>query len=157
VTGALRLAPALVAAAAVGVASTAAATGPASLGNAAKTVSDAFVHALVVKHDPVRAHNFTSARILELRKLSSGFVRDGVDTVVGRSRILRGCRATPSAQPSRRGDCVLYHLRGSRKVQSGQRITDADFKVWLRQEAGRWRVWAYDYSALVTTCLSTCR
>jgi hypothetical protein len=156
VSRALRLA-ALVATAGVGAASTAAAASPAPIGTQAKSVSDAFVRALVVKHDPAGARSFTSARVLDLRRLSSGFVRDGVDTVVGRGRILRGCRAMPSDRPSARGDCVLYHLRGSRKSQGRERVTDADFKIWLRQEAGRWKVWAYDYSALVTTCLAACR
>ena len=154
-TRALRLAPLV--AVTLGAASTAAAATPAPLDTTAKGVSDAFVRALAVKHDLNTARKFTIGRFPELRKLSSGFVRDGVDRVVGQSRILRGCRASPSERSSPRGDCVLYHLLGSRKTGSGERVTDADLKVWLRRGTGRWKVWAYDYSALVTTCLSACR
>jgi hypothetical protein len=152
-----RLASALVAAAVISTPATAAGQAPRTLDASAKRISDAFVRALVVKHDPRSAANFTSERIEVLRKLSAGFVRDGVDKVVGQSRILRGCKSAARDKPSKRGDCVRYRLRGSRRAGGGERVTNGDFKLWLRQESGSWKVWAYDYSALVTVCPRVCK
>ena len=151
-----RLALVLVAAAALSAAASAGGEASRPLDAGAKRVSDAFVRALVVKHAPGVAKVYTSARIEELRRLNAGFVRDGIGTIVGPSRILRGCRASLRAKASSRGDCVLYHLRGSRRAGRSERLTDADFKIWLRQEVGAWKVWAYDYSAIVTACPSKC-
>jgi hypothetical protein len=127
------------------------------LSPAAKSASDAFVRALVVRRDLAAARRYASPRFADIRKIGTGFVRDGVDTVVGASRVLRGCRSLPSSKPSPRGDCVLYHLRGGLRAKGSERRTDADFKVWVRQETGSWRVWAYSFSALVTVCPGSCR
>ncbi len=114
------------------------------------------MRALVVKHAPSSAKRFTSARVEELRKLSTGFAKEGVDRVIGSSRIVRGCKTTVREKPSARGDCVLYHLRGSVRVNDRERRTDADFKLWLRVEMRSWKVWAYAYSAIVTVCPKRC-
>ncbi len=154
---AARLASALLVAAALTSAATSAQAGTSRpLDATAKSVSDTFVRSLVVRRDLVSARRSTSPRFADLQRLSSGFVRDGVDSVVGPSRILRGCRTTATGKPSPRGDCVLYHLRGRRRAQGIERRTDAAFKIWLRQETGAWKVWAYDYSALVTACPGRC-
>jgi hypothetical protein len=146
-----------VAAALVTAASAAQAETSRPLNQVAKGASDAFVRALVVKRDLPSARRYTSKRFTDLQKLHAGFAHDGVDTVAGASRIVRGCRATQHAKPSPRGDCVLYHLRGHRRANGEERRTDADFKIWLRLEMGSWKVWAYDYSALVTVCPTGCR
>jgi hypothetical protein len=152
-----RIALVLVAATAFSAAPAAGGEASRPLDASAKRVSDAFVHALVVKHSPVGAKLYTSARIEDLRRLSAGFVRDGIGSVVGPSRILHACRATLREKPSPRGDCIRYRLRGIRRVGRGQRVTDADFRIWLRQEMNAWKVWAYNYSATVTACPSNCR
>jgi hypothetical protein len=152
-----RLASILFAAVALGTPASAAGEVQRPIGASAKRVADAFVRALVVKHDPRGAAEFTRAQPAELRKLNAGFVRDGVDTLVGQSRILRGCKAAAREKPSPRGDCVRYRVRGSRRIGRGERVTEGDLRIWLRQETGRWRVWAYAYSAEVTDCPTGCK
>jgi hypothetical protein len=153
----MRMASTLTLAALVATASTAQAEAPRPLNRTAKKASDAFVHALVVKHDVPSARPFASRRFSDLARLRAGLVKDGVNTVAGPSRIVRGCRSTSKAKVSPRGDCVFYHLRGRRRTGADERRTDAEFKIWLRIEMGSWKVWAYAYSALVTVCRAPCR
>ncbi len=155
---AVRLASTLLVAAALVTAATAArAETSRPLTPDAKGASDAFVRALVVERDVPVARRYASRQFRDLAKLRAQFVRDDVDTVVGTSRILRGCRSTATGRASPRGDCVLYHLRGRLRVEGDEKRTDADFKLWLRRELGVWKVWAYNYSALVTVCPVACR
>jgi hypothetical protein len=141
------------------VTASASAAGPPSqpLDLQAKRVSDAFVQALVVKHDLARAGRFASPHFGDLQKLSDDFMREGVDTIVGRSRIVRGCRVRSLDKPSSRGDCVFYRLRGNKRTSASERVSNGAFRVWLRHEADAWKVWAYEYSGSVTVCAGRCQ
>jgi hypothetical protein len=151
------LAPLLAASVITATASAAAGPSPSQLDLQAKRVSDTFVQALVVKHDLARAARFASPHFGDLQRLSADFVREGVDTIVGQSRIVRGCRVRSLDRPSSRGDCVFYRLRGSRRTNASERVSDGAFKVWLRREAAAWKVWAYEYSGSVTVCAGRCQ
>jgi hypothetical protein len=151
-----RLATALAAAAGLAAAPCAAAATPARLDANAKQVADAFARALVLRHDLATARAYASARFAALRRLRDGFAREGVDTIVGPSRILRGCRLRPAERPSARGDCVDFRVRGRRRTAAAERRSEGDFRVWLRREPAGWKVWAYRYAARVTICPGTC-
>lgn len=150
-----RLATAL-AAAGLAAAPCAASATPVRLDEQARQVADAFARALVLRHDLAAARAYASARFAGLRRLRDGFAREGVDAILAPSRILRGCRLRPREQPSSRGDCVDFRVRGRRRTAAAERRSEGDFRVWLRREPAGWKVWAYRYTARVTICPGAC-
>lgn len=156
----MRLAVALIALVAVGIAAAAAVTAagnreerdalPEALPTEAVHIADRFMNALVVQRRS--PHISLSIGVVQddVYAWTTFLQREGIDTIVRGGEVQEGCEVPfPIFVPERRmsGACVVYLVRGRVTAQPrGPGVVTARMRVWLIERRGAWRVAELDFA-----------